>query len=108
MNQSSDDDIIETLLRQQFDGPLADDGFAERVMRQLPPRRRRVRWPLWAGLLAGIAMCWLSLLSAPLPSLDWRGWMHGDFSTSAITLIVATAGMALLACLWGIAEADDR
>ncbi|RDS79236.1 DUF5056 domain-containing protein [Dyella monticola] len=108
MNQSSDDDTIDALLRKQFDGPIPDDGFSERVMQQLPPRRSRISWPLWAGLLAGIMTCWLSLLSKPLPHLDWRNWMHGDFSTAAITLIMVTAGMTLLACVWSIAEADDR
>lgn len=102
------DDAIETLLRRQFEGPLPDDGFADRVMRQLPPRRRRVTWPLWTGILAGAAACWLSLLRTPFLHGGWRDWMNGQLSAPGIVLLTAMAGMALLACWWTLAEADDR
>jgi hypothetical protein len=103
-----DDDAIEALLRREFEGPVADEGFSDRTMRQLPPRRRRKAWALWAGILVGTVACWLSLLSTPLPNTGWRDWMNGDMSPSAITLLVAIASMSLLACWWGAMEADDH
>ena len=105
MNQSHDE-TIETLLRQQFDGPVADDGFSDQVMQQLPPRRKRAVWPLWAGVLVGAVTCWLSLLSAPVLRLGWHDWTSGELSASAIILVATIAGMSLLACWWTTMEGD--
>ena len=102
------DDAIEALLRKQFDGPVSDEGFSERVMQRLPPRRHRMAWPLWAGVVAGAGACWLTLLSSPLLHDGWRNWMRGELSASAIALLLAIAGMSLLASWWSVAEADDR
>lgn len=104
----SDDNEIEALLRKQFDGPVSDDGFSDRVMQQLPPRRRRAVWPLFAGILAGIGACWLSLLSTPLLHVGWQNWISGELSASAITLMAVVAGMSLLACWWTTMEAEDH
>ena len=103
-----DDDVIEGLLRRQFDGPVPNEGFSERVMQRLPARRRRVAWPLWAGIAAGIGACCLQLPSAALLQVGWRDWVGGDLSTPAIIALLVTAGMSLLASWWGLAEADRR
>jgi hypothetical protein len=108
MSNQPQDDAIEALLRGQFDGPLPDDGFSERVMQRLPTRRRRVAWPLWAGVLAGMGACWLGLLSAPLLQVGWRDWAGGELSAPAIILLSVAAGMSLLASWWSVAEADNR
>jgi len=108
MSNHSEDDAIEGLLRRQFDGPLPDEGFSERVMQRLPVHRRRVAWPLWAGVIAGAGACWLQLLSAPLLNVGWRHWAGGEPSTPAIILLLATAGMSLLTSWWGLTEADKR
>lgn len=102
------DDAIEALLRKQFDGPVTDDGFSGRVMQRLPPRRRRTVWPLWAGMLAGAGVCWLSLLSSSLLHVGWQDLISGELSASAITLMSAIAGMSLLACWWITMEAEDH
>jgi hypothetical protein len=102
------DDMIEALLRRQFEGPVADDGFSERVMRQLPPRRRRIAWPLWLGLLAGACACGLSLADMPLLHAGWRDWLDGEPSVPAMGLLLAVAGMAWLALGWTLAESGDR
>jgi hypothetical protein len=101
-------DAIEALLCKQFDGPIPDDGFSERVMQRLPLRRRRIAWPLWAGVLAGAGACWLSLLFSPLLHAGWHDWMGGNLSAPAIVLLLAMAGLSLLASWWSVAEADDR
>ncbi|MEP6898821.1 MAG: DUF5056 domain-containing protein [Rhodanobacter sp.] len=107
MNQSHDDPI-DALLRQQFEGSVADNGFSERLMQRLPPRRRRMAWPLWAGVVTGTVVCWLSLLSTPLLHIGWQDWMHGELSASAITLLLTIAILSLLACGWATMEADDH
>lgn len=106
MNQSRDD-AIEALLRKQFDGPVADEGFSQRLMQRLP-RRRRATWPLWGGVVAGAVACWLALLSSPLLQTGWREWVSGESSAPAITVMLAMLGMALLALAWGVAEASDH
>lgn len=102
------DEMEDALLRKQFEGPVPDDGFCDRVMEQLPTRRRRNNWPLAAGALAGMATCWFSLLLSPIAYVGWRDWLSGDPSASAIALFISMMGMAILALAWTIAEADDR
>jgi hypothetical protein len=107
MNESHDD-TIEALLRRQFDGPVADDGFSDRVMQHLPPRRRRATWPLWMGVLIGIAACWICIDSVPLLQNGWRDWLAGEPSMSAIGMLVMMAAMSLLALIWSLAESSYR
>lgn len=100
------DDAIEALLRKQFDGPVADEGFSQRLMQRLP--RRRATLPLWLGIVAGVVACWLALLSSPLLQTGWADWMHGDWSASAISMLLVALGMAILALAWGVAEIEDH
>ncbi|HET8940720.1 MAG TPA: hypothetical protein VFN13_01870 [Rudaea sp.] len=103
------DDRIEALVRQQFDGPVPDAGFSERLMQRLPPRRQRRRraWPLWAGALTGVIACWLSLQSSPVLQAGWRDWLGGEMSAAAITLLAALAGVSFLATWWATTESVD-
>jgi hypothetical protein len=107
MNQEMDEEI-EALLRRQFDGPVHDEGFSGRVMQALPPRRRRATWPLWCGALAGVAACWLALLRSSLLRVGWQDWANDHWSAAAITVLLVMLGMAMLALVWGVAEAEDR
>ena len=107
MNESRDD-TIETLLRQQFEGPVADDGFSERVMQDLPLHRRRATWPLWIGALMGTAACGFCIDTVPLFHSGWRDWLAGEPSTSAIGMWVVMAAFSLLALVWGLVESSDR
>lgn len=107
MNEAMDDDL-DALLREHLDGPVPDDGFCDHVMDRLPARRRSHGWPMAAGTFAGMAMCWLSLRSSPIADTGWRDWLVGQMSASAIMLLVSMTGMALLALVWAIAEADER
>jgi hypothetical protein len=102
------EDVIDALLREQFEGPVPADGFCDEVMERLPARRRHFRWPLAAGVVAGVAMCWFSLWSAPIMYIGWQEWISGELSASAIALLFSIMSMAVLALAWTIAEADDR
>jgi hypothetical protein len=101
------EDPIERLLRQSLD-TVPDHGFSDRVMQQLPPRRRAPAWPLVVGIVAGIASCCASLFATTLWRTGWRDWLHGELSTPAIVMLLAMAGMSLLALGWSLAEAEDR
>ena len=107
MNDETED-AVDALLREQFEGPVADDGFCESVMDRLPARRRRNKWPMTAGIVAGVAMCWSSLWSAPIATDGWRDWLSGAPSAATMALFIAMTSMAVLALAWTIAEADDR
>jgi len=102
-----DDDMIETLLRREFDGPVPDDGFSERVMRRLPPRRRR-RWPQWSGILLGGAACALCLADAPWLQAGWRDWRAGELSAPLLGTWLLMLALAWLAAGWGLAERAER
>ncbi|WP_333681540.1 DUF5056 domain-containing protein [Dyella sp.] len=106
--KESQDDTIDALLRQQFEGPVADDGFSEKVMQHLPPHRRRKVWPMWVGVLLGAAACWICLINVPLLHVGWRDWLAGEPSTSAIGMLLAIAAMSLLAMGWGLFESRNR
>lgn len=101
------DDNFDALLRGQFEGPVTDDGFSERVMRRIPPRRRTV-WPLWLGALIGVSACGLSLAGTPLLLTGWRDWLAGQLSVPVIGMWLAMLGMAWLALGWSLAESGNR
>ena len=65
MNHDNDD-ALDTLLRDTFDGPVTDGGFSNRVMQVLPQRRRARAWILVAGTCSGVTAGWLALGSAPV------------------------------------------
>ena len=102
------DDDIDVLLRQSFDGPALDAGFCDRVMQQLPPRRRPSVCPLAAGILVGAVLCSLSLHNSLLWRAAWHGWLVGTWSTSTIIMLSTMAGISLLALGWTLAEADEH
>jgi hypothetical protein len=108
MNPIHDNDNdIDALLRQSFDGPTPDAGFSDRVMQHVLPRRRSV-WPLAAGILVGAVLCSLSLYNSPLWHAAWHGLRVGEWSSSTIIMLSTMAGMSLLAVGWTLAEADDH
>jgi hypothetical protein len=107
MNEPNDEEI-EALLHRQFEGPVADNGFSERVIRHLPPRRRRAAWPLHLGGLLGAVACWVSLTSVPMLRIGWRDSLAGHLSVAAIGMWLAVAILAFLALGWSVAESGKR
>ena len=107
MNHANDDDL-DKLLRDAFDGPVADGGFSDRVMRALPRRRRAPTWILATGMCAGVAACWLALGSASVLRAGWHDWLHRDMTPAAIVFLLVVVVASLLGLAWGLAEAGDR
>ena len=103
-----DDDAIDALLREAFEGPVANDGFCEEVIEHLPAVQRANRWPIASGVLGGFVAVWVSLGSAPILRDGVTDWLSGVPSSSAITLMVSMAGMGMLAVAWAVAEIDNR
>lgn len=99
------DELIDTMLRDAFGGPVADDGFAKRVMSDLPAGRRRTSWAVAGGAAAGSVLFAASALELPLGRIG--GMVAGSTVPADIPLLAAMAGAALLAAIWAIAEADD-
>lgn len=102
------DKLIDSLLCEQFEGPVPDEGFCERVMEQLPASKKRRNWPLVAGAVTGVVTSWILLGRSPVTQTGWRDWLSGDLSASAITLFIAVTGLAILTMVWTIAEADEQ
>lgn len=102
------DEKFDALLRGILDDPVPDEGFCISVMAKLPARRRTMQWPMIAGLIAGIATCWLALASSPVLLAGWRDWHAGSLSSSAVTMLGAMVGMMILALGWIIAETDEQ
>lgn len=103
-----EDEAVDRLLLEHFEGPVPDDGFCDSVMRQLPARRRHRAWPLALGAAIGCVLCWLSLLSAPLLRIGWQDLMSGEWSAPTVVLLVTTACVSLLALAWTSADTEDR
>lgn len=101
------EDDLDFLLRKQFDGPVADDGFCEHVMARLPARRHRIKWPLFAGTFAGLVAYWLSLWSAPISYAGWQDWILEGLAESVISLFIAAMGIAVSTLVWALSETDE-
>ncbi|MBV1774590.1 DUF5056 domain-containing protein [Burkholderiaceae bacterium DAT-1] len=101
------EDPIEALLRMQFDGPVADDGFTDRVMQQLP-RQRRSRWPIYLGLTLGTLLCLSTLLIwTPFDSLHWPQ-NGGSLTACTLAWLCTSLVFSLLSLWWGLYESGDR
>ena len=103
----ADDDALDRHLRDAFEGPVADDGFSDRVMVALAPRKHNAPWMLRAGAVIGAVACWLALGQAPVLRAGWQDWLRNDLSPSAWVLLLAVAVMSLLGMGWGLLEAED-
>ena len=103
-----DDEAVDKILRDAFEGPVPDDGFCDSVMQVLPARRRRAAWPLVLGVVTGGAACGVSVLSTPLFQIGWHDWLSGQVSAPALAVLVTMTGISYLALAWTAAETDDR
>ena len=103
----ADDDALDRHLRDAFEGPVADDGFSDRIMAALAPRRQPSQWMLRTGAVIGAVACWLTLGQASVLRAGWQDWWHNDLSPSAWVLLLAVAVMSLLGMGWGLLEAED-
>jgi hypothetical protein len=104
MNELSDQKIDE-LLRRDFAGAVADGGFSARVIRALPPRRRRRPWLLPVAALIGGLLASLALLPSPLLQQAATEWLAADIGAAFVVVCVLLFGVSLLGCGWALEEA---
>lgn len=103
INDDSDQQLDE-LLRRGFTGTVADDGFSERVMRALPPRRQPQPWLLPGAALAGGLLAWLALLPSPVWQQLAHEWLAGDVGAASAVVSALVLGVSWLGCAWALEE----
>jgi hypothetical protein len=103
MNDISDMKL-DDLLRRDFPGAVADDGFSERVMRALPTRRRHQPWLLPSATLAGGLLAWWTLLPSGLLQQVALEWLAGDYGAASAGVCVLLLGFSWLGCAWALEE----
>lgn len=102
MNDIADTEL-QAWLRQDFEGPVADAGFTDRVMRQLPPRRRRPSL-LPASAAVGGVLAWLALAATPLGPLVAREWTAAELGAGSVALYALLLATGVLASAWALEE----
>lgn len=98
------DPALDALLRQGFEGPIADEGFVAQVMSALPPRRQRRAWSLPAATLAGVLLAWVALATSPFAGQVAREWQAADVGGGSAMLVALWFAMGLLGCAWALEE----
>jgi hypothetical protein len=99
-----DDHKLDDLLRRQFPGAVADDGFTARVMRVLPPRRQPRPWLVPGAAVAGSLLAWLALMPSPVWQQAAREWLQGDFGAATAGIGVLLVVVTLVSCAWSLEE----
>jgi hypothetical protein len=103
MNDLSDE-AIDALLRRDFEGPVADDGFSLRVMHALPTRKRRPTWLLPLALAGGGALAWAALTPSSLWLEVAREGATGSPGPATVLFLVVMLGTGLVGCAWALEE----
>jgi hypothetical protein len=98
------DPKLDALLRRQFSGAVADDGFTTRVMRALPPRRLPRRWLLPVAAVVGTLLAWLALMPSPVWQQAAQEWLQGDLGVATAGLGVLMFVATLASCAWSLEE----
>lgn len=96
---------LDDLLREQFRGPVADEGFAARVMLALPPRREYRRWLLPGAAALGGLLAWVTLMPSPVWQQAVQEWLAGDFGAATAGIGVLMFGVTLASFAWSLEEA---
>jgi hypothetical protein len=98
-------DRIEAALRARRVDPVADDGFAERMLVRLPPRRASAgRWAIPAFSLLGALLAVPGLGGVRDITLLWE-----SFGATALLVLAGTATVLVWAtCAWALLSDRHR
>ncbi|GGA84726.1 hypothetical protein GCM10011521_23930 [Arenimonas soli] len=103
-HKDASDPQLDDLLRRNFPGAVADDGFSARVMRRLPPRRGPRPWLLPGAAVTGSLVAWLALMSSPVWQQVAQEWLADDFGAASAGIGVLLLGVTLVSCAWALEE----
>ncbi len=104
LNDTSDHKLDE-LLRRQFPGAVADDGFSARVMHALPQRRASRPWLLPVAAVAGTLLAWLALMPSPVWQQAAQEWLQGNLGAATAGIGLLMFAVTLASCAWSLEEA---
>lgn len=97
---------IDALLRDVFDGPVADDGFSVRVMQKIPTQRKTHHsYSLIAFAVGLFALMW-QVLSSSVFEKAWHDLAQAQFSITVMVLFAVFFGASLLISAWVLTEAE--
>lgn len=94
---SNDDLPLEALLKEQLALPRGDDGFCDRVMQQLPQRRRRPNWPLLTGFGLGVVACGWAVYGSGIAA-------DNGASSSWMAQLLVVALISAMSAVWIFTE----
>jgi hypothetical protein len=97
---SNDDPAYEALLKEQFALPHGDDGFCDRVMQQLPQRRRRLNWPLLTGFGMGVVSCGLAVYATQVSYGGSIAPADTGVSISWVVQLLVVALISAMSLVW--------
>ncbi len=103
MNETPDD-ALDVLLRREFEGPVPDEGFAARLSRSLPPRRRRRAWPLPLAAVTGGVLAGAAVATSPLWGDVAREAAAGVPGAASALLLTVALCLGALSCAWALEE----
>ena len=98
------DPKLDALLRRQFPGAVADDGFSTRVMRALPPRRQPRPWLLPVAAVVGTLLAWLALMPSPVWQQAAQEWLQGNLGAATAGIGLLMFAVTLASCAWSLEE----
>lgn len=103
MSVSKNSDWIETLLRAERAVPVKDEGFVERLLPHLPPRRRRWGWIAPAMTTLGIL---LALLSLGGPGRALFVLRHTEVAGGVPLILLLPLLILLVSSLWALSDSQ--
>lgn len=95
---------LDELLRRHAPVAVADDGFAARVIRALPPRRQPRPWLLPFATVAGSLLACVALMPSPVWRQIAQEWLAGDFGAASVGVSVLLLGLSGFSCAWALEE----
>lgn len=97
---------LDTLLRDYYEAPVADDGFSGRLMQIIPSKRPRYSPHFLIALLLGLAALLWQTSSSQLFHHAWQDLAQGHLSASVWLLCGVFTSVSLFISCWLMTERE--